>query len=174
MAVTQLETVFAFFMIDRFAYDARQVAYILVAMAIVMGGIQGGGMKQLSARFSERSMVITGSVVLGAALFMVPEANTIPLLLVILAVSAAGRALVHPSLLSLTSQSATPANRGTVMGTFQSAGSLARVFGPLAAGALYDVRVALPFWLAAVLLIGVSMIGRGLTSDDAEIAAEAS
>ena len=33
LAVTQLETVFAFFMMDRFGYDAQHVAAILVGMA---------------------------------------------------------------------------------------------------------------------------------------------
>ena len=50
--MTQLETIFAFFMADRFGYDARTSALLLVAMAVLMGGIQGGGMKALSARFA--------------------------------------------------------------------------------------------------------------------------
>jgi MFS family permease len=162
VAVSQLETVFAFFMIDRFAYDAREVAFILVAMAIVMGGVQGGGMKALSARYRERSMVVAGSAMLGVALFAVPEVPSVAVLLVVLLVAAFSRAIVHPSLLSLISQTTTPANRGVVMGTFQSSASLARVIGPVAAGLLYDVRIALPFWLAAALLAGVVAVGRGL------------
>ena len=43
LAVTQLETIFPFFMNARFGYDATQVAVILVAMAVVMGAIQGVG-----------------------------------------------------------------------------------------------------------------------------------
>jgi len=174
VAVSQLETVFAFYMIDRFAYDAREVAFILVAMAVVMGGVQGGGMKALSARFRERSMIVTGSALLAVALFAVPEAPTVPLLIAVLLGAAFGRAIVHPSLLSLTSKTATPANRGAVMGTFQSSASLARVIGPVAAGALYDVRVALPFWLAAGLLVGVVAVGRGLPEPEPESLAEAS
>jgi MFS family permease len=174
VAVSQLETVFAFFMIDRFAYDAREVAFILVAMAIVMGGVQGGGMKALSARYRERSMIVTGSALLGIALFAVPEVPNVAVLLVVLLVAAFSRAIVHPSLLSLASQTATPANRGVVMGTFQSSASLARVIGPVAAGLLYDVRIALPFWLAAALLVGVVAVGRGLPEPTPEAASEAS
>jgi hypothetical protein len=48
------------------------------------------------------------------------------------------------------------------MGTFQSSASLPRVVGPLAAVALYDVCLALPFWLAAALVVGVVAVGRGL------------
>ena len=41
------------------------------------------------------------------------------------------------------------------MGTFQSSASLARVVGPLVAGAFYDVWPASPFLLGAVLMAGV-------------------
>jgi MFS family permease len=73
------------------------------------------------------------------------------LLLLPLALSALGRALAQPSMLGLVSLAATPATRGQVMGTFQSMASLARVFGPTLAGALYARGAAFPFWLAAAL-----------------------
>jgi multidrug resistance protein len=49
LGVTQLESMFAFLMMDRFGWDVREVAFVLVGMAVVMGGIQGGGMKSLAA-----------------------------------------------------------------------------------------------------------------------------
>ena len=48
LAVTQLETVFAFLMMAKFDYDLRAVAFILVGIAIVMGGVQGGGIRALA------------------------------------------------------------------------------------------------------------------------------
>ena len=47
---------------------------------------------------------------------------------------------------------AAPSERGSVMGTFQSSASLARVLGPAAAGALYSLYEGGPFVLAAVLM----------------------
>jgi MFS family permease len=47
---------------------------------------------------------------------------------------------------------ASASERGSVMGTFQSSASLARVLGPAAAGALYTFHQAGPFVLAASLL----------------------
>lgn len=161
-AVTQLETIFAFFLLDRFGYDARQVAWILVAMAVLMGGVQGGGMKTLAARFPERTLVIAGSALLAAACLLLPAMPTIAWLLVPLAVSAIGRAVVQPSLLGMTSIAAAVSERGTVMGAFQSSASLARVVGPLAAGLLYDVAVPGPFALASALLVATIVLARGL------------
>ncbi len=75
LAVTQLETVFAFFMEDRFGYDAREVAVLLIAMALLMGGIQGGGMKALAARWSERSLATAGSGLLAVGFLVLPWAQ---------------------------------------------------------------------------------------------------
>jgi MFS family permease len=161
-AVTQLETIFAFFLLDRFGYDARQVAWILVAMAVLMGGVQGGGMKALAARFSERTLVIAGCALLAGSFLLLPAMPTIAWLLVPLAVSAVGRAVVQPSLLGMTSIAAAVSERGSVMGAFQSSGSLARVIGPLAAGMLYDAAVPGPFALASLLLVATIGLARAL------------
>ncbi len=162
IAVAQLETVFAFFMIDRFGYDAQHVAVILVGMALLMGGVQGGGMKALAARFPERSLVIAGSLTLAASMALLPEMPTVAWLVAPLALSALGRAVLQPSLLSMTSLAATPSERGAVMGAFQASASLARVIGPLVAGALYDRLQPAPFWFASALLIATAALALAL------------
>ncbi len=161
--VSQLETVFAFFMIDRFSYQAREVAYILVMMAVIMAAVQGGAIRRLAERFGERRLILGGSALLAASFAAVPWMPTVALLLVPLAVASIGRALVYPSMLGLVSVEAAPGERGLVMGAFQSSASLARVLGPLAAGALYDVYAASPFLLAGVLMAPVFAIARSLS-----------
>lgn len=162
LAVTQLEAVFAFFMMDRFSYDARDVAWILVLMAVVMGGVQGGGMRALAARFGERQLLIGGSVVLGISMAVVPWMFTVPILLIPLLFSSIGRGVSQPSLMSLVSVTADAAQRGAVMGRFQSAASLARIFGPALAGVLYDAEVFAPFLLAGALMAVVVVLSLGL------------
>lgn len=162
IAVSQLETIFAFFMIDRFKFDALEVAWIFVGMAIVMGGIQGGGMKPLSARYSEKQLVVTGSLLLGLGFVLLPSAPTWAVLLLPLALAAVGRAITQPPLMSLTSMVATSDTRGVVMGTFQSSASLARVVGPVLAGLLYDVAEPGPFYLAAALMGLAFLLSRRL------------
>ncbi|MCG8591037.1 MAG: MFS transporter [Proteobacteria bacterium] len=171
LAVTQLETVFPYFMSDRFGFETPQFAALLVGMAVVMGGIQGGGMKPLSARFGERTLVVAGCGLLAFGFAAIPPVFSFALLLIPLLVSAVGRALIQPSLMSLASVVATPATRGAVMGTYQAAGSLARVFGPAAAGWLYDRGVSLPFWLAAGLVLAVALAGRWLPDRTPELEA---
>lgn len=167
VAVTQLETVFAFFMADRFGYDAAHVAGVLIAMALLMGGIQGGGMKALAARFPERSLVIGGCLLLAAGFLGVAPAPSVAWLLVPLALCAVGRAVLQPSLMSLASFAAGSGARGAAMGAFQASASLARVVGPIAAGLLYDAAPAAPFVLASALVLGVALQARALPAEGA-------
>jgi MFS family permease len=158
LAVTQLEAMFALFMKDRFAYDVRQVAFLLVGMAVLMGGIQAGAMRRLAARFAERQLLCWGSAGLALAFVAMPEAPSVALLLIPLALAAVGRGVAQPALMGMASLAAPEDQRGLVLGSFQSAASLARVIGPLAAGLLYDRAISGPFLLAALLLAGVVLL----------------
>jgi MFS family permease len=62
----------------------------------------------------------------------------------------------------MTSLAAGPEERGAAMGVFQSSASLARVFGPLAAGALYDAHKPLPFLLASALVVLAAALALGV------------
>ena len=152
-AVTQLETIFAYFMMSRFDYGVLGVTGILIVMAIVMVGIQGGGMRSLVARHGEKTLLVAGIALMALSFAMVPWAPVVGLLMLPLIGSAIGRAISQPSMMGLASFQASAANRGAVMGTFQSSASMARVLGPLAAGALYDWSDAAPFLLASALLV---------------------
>jgi len=132
LAVTQLETIFAYFMIDRFRFDAMQVAFILVGMAVLMGGVQGGAIRPLAARFGERKLMLAGFALMAVSLLAIPLMPTVSWTLLPLALSAIGRGIGQPPILSLVSMTAAPAERGSVMGTFQYDGG--------------------PFVLAAVLM----------------------
>jgi MFS family permease len=160
ISVTQLETLFAFFMRDRFAWDAHHFAGLLVAMAVVMGGVQGGAMKALSARCSERALVGGGAALLALAFLAIPGMPTVALLVAPLVAAAVGRGVAQPALMSLASLAAPAGERGAVMGAFQAAGSLARVLGPLAGGVLYDRTLAGPFVLAGLLMLAVVALAR--------------
>lgn len=152
-AITQLEATFAYFMMDRFAYDARQVAFVLVMMAAIMTAIQGGAMRSLAKHFGEKSLMMTGLLLMSLSFAIVPSMFSVALLLLPLAGSAIGRAIAQPPLTSMVSMQADPNQRGAVMGAYQSSAALARVFGPIAAGALYDVHMGNPLYLASLLLI---------------------
>ncbi len=151
LAVTQLETTFAFYMSHRFGFDVLGVGLVMLAMAIVMGAIQGGGMKRLSARFPERGLVITGLALMSLAFVLVPTAPTVAWLMAPLGLAAVGRGIAQPPMMSLVSLASDEGSRGLVMGVFQSTASAARIVGPVLAGWLYDRALPLPYWTAGLL-----------------------
>ncbi len=143
-AVSQLETLFAYFMMERFAYDAARVAYILVFMAFMMILVQGGGLRVLVRRFGEPRLLQAGAPpadpFAGAGALRPQRA---------LAAAAAGDVgdrpgPMLPSMMGLLANAAPASRRGVVMGAFQSSASLARVAGPFAAGLLYDAARPAP------------------------------
>lgn len=166
IGVSQLETVFAFYMLRRFGWDAREVAAILVMMAVIMGGVQGGAIRRLAARFGEQKLMRGGALLLGMSFVAVPWMPTVAVLLVPLAVSSVGRGVAHPAMLSLVSSAAPDERRGAVMGTFQASSSLARVVGPAAAGVLFDTWAGAPFVAGGLLMAVVWWIGRGTVVRD--------
>lgn len=155
IGVSQLESVFAFYMMDRFSYDAPHVAYILALMALITIAVQGGLIRTLTQKYGENLLLITGILTLSLAFFIVPNTKTVALLLLPLGLSSVGRGISQPSLMSLISKKAPHHMRGSVMGTFQASASLGRVIGPLVAGLLYDQWHAGPFYFAAVLMAAV-------------------
>jgi MFS transporter, DHA1 family, tetracycline resistance protein len=164
LAVTQLETTFAFFMSHRFGYDELGVGLVMLGMAVVMGGIQGGGMKRLSARFESRQLVLTGLTLMALAFIAVPWPTSVPFLMLPLGAAAIGRGISQPPMLSLVSLATDEGSRGLVMGVFQSTASAARIVGPVMAGFLYDLGPEFPYWMAAGLTALAAALALSLQS----------
>jgi len=158
LAVTQLENMFQYYMIDAFQWDVFEVSWILFGMAIVMGSIQGGGMKKLAERYPERVLVTAGGAIMVLGFFFVPVPGSVAWLMLPLFFLAVGRGVSQPSLMALASFQAEAGDRGSVMGTFQSAASLARIFGPAIAGLLYDFSRELPFRVGAAFMLAMTLV----------------
>jgi MFS transporter, DHA1 family, tetracycline resistance protein len=167
VGVAQLESTFFYWMSDEFGYSVRQVAYILVAMAVVMASIQGGGIRPLVDRLGEKRMLVSGLVLMALAFPVIPSIHTVGLLMIPLAVLALGRAIAQPPMTSLISMRGEASSRGELMGFFQSSAALARIFGPLLAGFLYDMSGTFPFYLAAALFAIGALLSLGLQSSAA-------
>ncbi|MGB0620239.1 MAG: MFS transporter [Myxococcota bacterium] len=168
LAVTQLETIFALLMLHKFGYGPFGVAMVMLGMAVVMGGIQGGGMKRLSERYPERSLVLAGLTCMTIAFVLVPLPETVAWLLIPLGIAAVGRGISQPPMMSLVSLLADEGSRGLVMGVFQSTASAARIVGPIAAGLLYDQGAAYPFWAAAGLTASGVILALGVPARASE------
>ena len=167
IGVAQLESTFFYWMSDQFGYGVREVAYILVAMAVVMASIQGGGTRPLVKYLGEKRMLVGGLLLMALAFPAIPAAHSVGLLMIPLALSAVGRAIAQPPMTSMISMRGDASARGELMGVFQSSAALARIFGPLVAGVLYDTWAPSPFFLAGTLFAAGALLSRGLAGPDA-------
>ncbi|MBI2345759.1 MAG: MFS transporter [Deltaproteobacteria bacterium] len=152
--VAILETTLAYFLRDRFSYDAHHVAFIFAMMALLMVAIQAGLIRQLVIWCGERRLLVGGSFLLAVSLALIPILHLPLLAWIALAISAVGRGISQPALMGLVSFQAAADRRGTVMGAFQASASLARVAAPVAGGMIYD-RVPNAVFLASALLVGI-------------------
>ena len=122
-------------------------------------------------RFGERSLILSGIVLMAAGLALLPLTRTaIPpglahlwLLLLSLGLLAVGQGVHNPSSMGLLSRLADESSQGSTIGLSRSFGALARIVGPLAGTFLFGAAGAVwPFWTAGVLMVVALFIALGV------------
>jgi len=173
-----MTTNFALFTNHRFGYDQAHNGYIFAFIGLVGAIVQGGLLRHLLKRQSEKSLAITGIVLLAAGLAMLPFCGTLGYLLLTTCCIGIGNSFVTPTLNGLASRGAERSWQGRVIGLMQSAGSLGRWVGPVIAGRLLFVDAQnpssiygrTPFWAASTIMIlalavALSFPAKPLTAD---------
>jgi DHA1 family tetracycline resistance protein-like MFS transporter len=150
---------------QRLAWTQTEIGHVFGLFGLIMLVVQGLLIGRLTARFGSHRLVLAGSLVSMAGLATIALSYH-PLPLVGgLALLGVGLGVVNPSLSSLASEAAGSARQGTVLGFAQSAGTLARIVGPVLGGVLF-ARVAggAPFVggaIAAVIAAGLALSLQG-------------
>jgi DHA1 family tetracycline resistance protein-like MFS transporter len=162
-AFAGMETTFAFWALEQFGWGPSSVGYLFAYIGVLGAIIQGGLIGRLTRRFGEERLLLAGTVCLLLGLLGIPLASRVPYLFVATGFLSVGFAMAQPSIASLISRRAGAHEQGEVLGVSQSAGSLARVLGPLAAGFLFATlgRNA-PYFGGAAVLACVVILGRQL------------
>jgi DHA1 family multidrug resistance protein-like MFS transporter len=149
------------YVVDKFAFDTKQVGTVWMTMGLVLILVQGGLTGPLTKKFGEVTLIRFG--LLGGAIGFVLVALAMGYISTLLALFffTFSLALITPALNSTISAFAGE-RQGAVMGLNSAMTSLGRVIGPLWGGTIYDINVEYPFFSgAATLLIGflVSLFG---------------
>jgi MFS family permease len=122
-------------------FDSK-VIYLYAFCGIIGAFVQGGPLGRIVKKMGEPLVITVSLVLLGAALVPLPFVRTWPLLLAVLAVLSIGSSLTRPPVFGLLSNLTSADEQGITIGTAQSAGSLARIAGPIFAGSLYELHPA--------------------------------
>ncbi|MCA9874945.1 MAG: MFS transporter, partial [Anaerolineales bacterium] len=150
--LTNFESVFGLYSLQRFDYGPQQVGGILMFIGLLSAVVQGGLTGPLSRRWGE-SAIIKASL-LGSAIgfaIMLLAFNLVTILLTV-GFFIISNAMLRPAVSSLTSRRAT-GGQGMAMGLNNSFMSLGRIVGPVWAGFLFDVNIHWPYLSGAVVML---------------------
>ena len=132
-----LESIFAIWSLNKFGFGPRTVGLLMFCLACLAVLMQGGGVRVLVPRLGEAKLATFGVFVYVIGLVTVAGAPSLAVTGLGLALCGIGVGSFNPSASSLASKQAAAHDRGAVMGTYQSSGSLARVIGPFVSGPIY-------------------------------------
>ncbi|TVR99684.1 MAG: MFS transporter [Rhodospirillales bacterium] len=166
-----METTFAMWSRRQFGWGPLQNGYLFAYVGLLTALFQGVAVGRLARRFGEDRLVGHGALALAAGMVLIPLASSVPLLLVAMTAVAWGFSLVSPALNSLVSLHVDAGMRGGAMGIARSVVTLARVLGPIGAGALFHfLGRDWPYFTGAAVMLVVVVLARrlGQVRDQAE------
>ncbi|HEV7786721.1 MAG TPA: MFS transporter [Thermoanaerobaculia bacterium] len=166
MAFMGMNGVLALFLRAEYGVTVTTIGYFFMyigAIGFVMRAVLLG---PLVRRFGEVGVTRLGALflVLGLAGIPVPAmlglapGLRLGLFAVVALLVPVGTALLFPATTALLSHNTSRAEMGQMMGVQQSFGSVARLIGPVCAGAIYEINPRYPFWAASALMLCTSFL----------------
>ncbi len=134
-------------------FDSK-VVYLYTYCGIIGAFVQGGPLGRIVKKLGEPLLITVSLVFVAVSLAPLPFVTTWPLLLVVLAILSIGSSLTRPPVFGMLSNLTPADEQGAVIGTAQSAGSLARIPAPIFAASLLDVHPSLPYLICG----GISLV----------------
>ena len=132
---------------------------ILIAVHVLlmsMLGVPGGRVADI---FNRRALVIIGSMVTFAYLFLVPLSPNFGLLLSLCILGSVGSAIATPAAMAMTVEEGRKYGMGSAIAAITMALSIGMAVGPILSGAIVDfVNINAAFYFSA----GLALVGAGL------------
>ncbi|MGB9603359.1 MAG: MFS transporter [Verrucomicrobiia bacterium] len=150
---TSFEATLPLLLAKAYHYDETKLGFIFAYCGIIAALTQGGLIKILVNKFGDARLISVSLIIVGLSLAFMPLAGHIVFLMVLLAIFSAASNINRTPTMGQISVHAPSNEQGATLGVAQSAGTLARVFGPTYATALYGVNTNLSFIVTAALTI---------------------
>lgn len=154
-----MESTFGLWTESRYDWGAREVGLSFMAVGVVSVITQGLIAGRLARRFGESRVLACGCLLFGAGLVgqvLSPVAWMVP---VMMALGAFGMAMTMPNISALISRSVEPDRQGALLGLNMAASSIARIFGPMIAGAIFTyIGHDWPFLIGAMLTVPAAVM----------------
>ncbi|WP_312406412.1 MFS transporter [Brevundimonas sp.] len=173
-----MESVFGLWAESRYQWGAREVGLSFMIVGVISTLNQGFLAGRLARRFGESRVLATGMLLFGTSLVLQVLAPvawfpamrlelgavSIPLVQgwiipIVMAVGACGMSLAMPNISAMISRASPPDRQGAMLGLNMASSSVARIFGPMVAGALFSgLGRDWPFLIGALLTIPAAVM----------------
>ncbi len=155
--MSMFESTFALLAAEKVGFGPREMGMTFAILGIFAVIVQGGLIGQLVKKFGEVSLVKFGAVLSSIGLILIILSGNAMLLVMSTVIFMVGNSLMTPTSSSLVSKRSSQ-GQGASLGVFQSFASLGRVFGPVTDGALFEIRIGLPYATGATLLVLIVLV----------------
>jgi multidrug resistance protein len=159
MGFMAMNTVLALYLKDAFGVTKETIGFIYPFFGLVSVIMRALLLGPAVRRFGEVGVTRLGAITLVVGLAGIPLPNHLLGLIPVALLVPVGTALLFPATTALVSRRSARGETGQVLGVQQSFGSIARMVGPLGSGFVFQqMGMKYPFWLAALLMLGVSLL----------------
>jgi len=158
LTASVLEATFFLYASEIFSLKTEHIGATFAGLGLLLAFMQGS-VGRVARQLGDRRMVILGVLMCSTGLILAMTTQDLSLFLIFVGIATAGRAYMHPGLLSLTSKIPPDAAlAGSFLGVLQSSGSLGRIVGPAVGGWTYEfIGPRTPFILAGGVLLTIGL-----------------
>ncbi len=165
MAFMAMNAILALFLQARFGFTEKSIGYVYTGIGSISLVMRSVVLGPAVRRLGEAGVLRAGLAALTLSFALQPLAPRLPLYCLALVLIPIGTALLFPATSSLVSRYSEPRELGTVMGVQQAYGGIARLIGPIWAGAAFEsIGPGAPFWIASVLAFATLLFALGVQS----------
>lgn len=165
LAFTVLYVVFPLHAEQSMGYDRSRVSYLFAFVGLMTALVQGGLVGRLSRLLGEGRLLLLGGLLMAVGLWGLPRVSDGGALFHLsLALLGIGFGMAGPAEAGYVSRSAPPELQGRILGSLQSANSMARILGPVAAGLAMGTGGAPAAFIGAAAFAAVAgLLGLAMT-----------
>jgi MFS family permease len=165
-AFSSMTAILAIYLMKRFRIDEASIGYVFPFLGAVSVVMRAGILGRLVTRFGEVRLMQAGALLLALGLLAFPLPRHIAVLVPVMVLVPIGTALLFPATSALLSQRCDRSVLGQVMGVQQAFGGMARIFGPIWAGAAFErLGPSVPFEVAGVVVLVVALLTTRVSSE---------
>ena len=154
MSFMAMNGVFALYLERVFDINEKTIGWFFMyvgGVSLIMRALLLG---PVVARFGERRVMRLGALGVAIGMATAPFATSIPVFCLAITFIPIGTSFLFPTTTSLVSHRAPEGQTGLILGVQQAFGGVARMLGPIWAGAVFQhIGIRWPFWLAAGLMV---------------------